>query len=466
VSSFLSSFDGHWRRPSDDYKKAVNDYRISVDTNVLLELYRFTPTAREELLVVLRHVRNRLWIPHQVAREYYGRRVSAIKEHLALYESVPDALEEQKKKAIQELHAFAKRCSIGIKEKQLLIDPIERAFQQVNAEIAKHRNSFDLTLERVIDSDPVLMALAEILDGRMGAEFGEPETSRHLAESQRRAAEKIPPGYKDAGKGENPHGDYFLWEQLLVEHAKDSKPLLFVTNDSKEDWVRKEAGLIVGARPELVAEFDERCKSDFLIMQLGRFLQMAKEELGVTISESTVAQAENSDRNPPAAPKETVTLPKAHYLELALALHNASRAIVRDLGHLSVNERRAELNKARKARNILNNIKNSAAQKGDDVEFCLPLGDWESAFLIWRTQGTIGTTESEEAPNSIPEVRHLNDRIQYLENERDALWSESGGNSELEEIKHIEVQIDELRQRRQTFAPIRRDRNSSDHLEW
>ncbi|WP_432178785.1 PIN-like domain-containing protein [Streptomyces sp. NBC_00063] len=425
----------------------MTSYRISLDTNVLLELYRFTPKAREELLAVLSILRHRLWIPHQVAKEYYGRRISAVKEHLALYESVPEALEEQKKKAIQELHTFVKRCSIGNTEKQKLISPIEQAFQRVTSEIGKHRDAFDLSLERVIDSDPVLIALGDIFDERTGKGFSDEEATKHTAESQRRAAEKIPPGYRDAGKAENAHGDFFVWEQLLVESAKDSKPLLFVTNDAKDDWVRKEAGLIVGARPELVAEFEERCKSDFLIMQLGRFLQIAKEVLGVSISESTVAQAENFVRRGASQrPPEVFLLPKAHFHDFLDALHLESRSNPEAMKHLSANSRRRARQRAQTAGMIMDNIKYSATRNGDEVEFQLNQAEWEIAQGIWQrhTNRDLSVTE----PKTLdPSVMHfLEERILQLEGELSALGNNVDSESEAAvEIRRTRALMDSLR---------------------
>ncbi|WP_406355431.1 PIN domain-containing protein [Streptomyces sp. NBC_01635] len=397
-----------------------------MDTNVLLELYRFTPSAREELLVVLRHLRKRLWVSHQVAQEYYARRVSAVKEHLALYESVPEALEEQKKKALQELYAFAKRCSISNTEKEQLTKPIEHAFQQVNAEIGKHRNSFDLTLERIIDSDPVLLSLGEILDGQTGVGFTEEEAARHLVEAQRRATDKIPPGYKDAGKTENAHGDFFVWEQLLVESEKDSDPLLFVTNDAKEDWVRKEAGLIVGARPELVAEFKERCDADFLILQLGRFLQIAKEALGVSVSESTVAQAEALVGPLPAT--HIYTLPDKAYLEVIDALHAESRMNAENAPHLSMEERRQARHKARKVGTVLDNLQHSARRRGEQVHVRLTREEMNIVMDTLRRQRPEDSFENESSSHEATKSQKLRTRIKQLESELAEIRSDLSGN--------------------------------------
>ncbi|MGV9786400.1 PIN domain-containing protein [Streptomyces sp. NPDC003435] len=400
MSTFLSSFEGLWRRPSADYKNGVKNYRIALDTNVLLELYRFTPAARNELIDVLRQLKGRLWIPHQVAAEYYNRRVDAVKEHLALYESIPSKLEEQKTKALQELHAFAKRCSMDFAAKKQLTTPIEHAFSVVNKQIEEQRKAFDLSLERVINSDPVLAALGEIFDGKTGVPFDGDKENELLGEFQRRATEKIPPGYKDSNKPENPHGDFFVWEQLIAECAGESESLLFVTNDAKEDWVRREAGLIVGARPELVHEFRQRCGADFLITQLGRFLQVAKEELGASISESTVAQAENITTRQSIIQRSVIALPDEHFIELMKSVDAASKISDADMAQLS-QERRLHITKAAtEASRIANAITSSAKWNGGDVQFAIDSQDWDFAYHLWKNGQTEEVRRIEVAAQS------------------------------------------------------------------
>ncbi|MFD8790651.1 PIN domain-containing protein [Streptomyces vinaceus] len=293
MSTFLTAFDGNWRRPKSDYERGVKEYLVVVDTNVLLELYRFTPDARQELLDALRRLGERLWVPHQVASEYYRRRLDAVKDHLSLYSSVPKAIDDYKDRLAQEIHAFAKRCSMSAADKKLLIQPIEEMRDRVNAELSRHAQSFDLTIEKVVNDDPVLAALAEILDQKTGSGFDDEESLKLQEAYAERARAERPPGYKDVNKKENAHGDYFVWEQILRRVEEVNKPVLLVTNDVKEDWVRKEAGLVVGARPELVAEMRDRGDADFMLIQLGGFLQLARNELGASVSPSTVAQAEN-----------------------------------------------------------------------------------------------------------------------------------------------------------------------------
>ncbi len=293
MSTFLRGFDGLWARPNEDYRDAVKSYLIAVDTNVLLELYRFTPQARHELLDILDQLGQRLWVPHQVVKEYHRRRFDAVREHLNLYTSVPENLKTLRNKALQEVQNLANRCSMSDTDKQLLTAPINEAFEKVSNEIRRHSDAFDLSLAKVVRGDPILSTLARVLDEKTGEPFPDEEETSLISTFQERAAEQVPPGYRDAGKPENAHGDFFVWEQLLREAKKRQTPVLLVTNDVKPDWVQKEAGFVVGARPELLKEFRERCDRDFLMTQLPHFLSMAKEVLGAAVSQSTMQQAEN-----------------------------------------------------------------------------------------------------------------------------------------------------------------------------
>ncbi|MGW4285753.1 PIN domain-containing protein [Streptomyces sp. NPDC004673] len=292
-SSFVAEFEGLWRRPLADYRQAIQTYTIAIDTNVLLDLYRFTPKARHELLDLLRKVQERLWVPHQVAKEYFARRIDALKDQLDLYESVPRELKTLHDRAITQVNTFARRCSLSDKDKEALSDPLRKALASVMSEIERHRNSLDLTLAKVASNDPILEALADILDGRTGQSFTTAEESNLLEDYSERAAAKVPPGYKDASKAENPHGDFFVWEQMMRHSKERGRPTLFITSDVKEDWFHRAAGIPVGARPELIAEMQERAECDFLILQLSSFLKESKEALGAEVSEATYEAAKN-----------------------------------------------------------------------------------------------------------------------------------------------------------------------------
>ncbi|MGW4433814.1 PIN domain-containing protein [Streptomyces tendae] len=391
MSTFLAGFDGLWARPVDDYKEAVKSYLIVLDTNVLLELYRFTPQARQELLDVLAQLDNRLWVPHQVVREYHNRRFEAVREHLNLYTSIPDSLRTLRNKALQEVQNLAKRCSMNDADKKLLTAPINEAFDKVTSEIQRHSDAFDLSLAKVVRNDPILSSLAQILDGRTGDPFPEEDGEALIEKFQERAAEQIPPGFRDAGKSENSHGDFFVWEQLLREAAQRQTPVLLVTNDVKDDWVKKEAGFVVGARPELLAEFKHRCSNDLLMTQLPHFLGMAKEVLGAAVSQSTMQQAKNV-RDSGVGREVTVTLPARHFGQIFnyIAARYENRYALADESLSAEEEREAE-----QIVRILSSMKGRKRNSQGEVVIAIPSECLERFRLYISMQSAVGNTDSE-----------------------------------------------------------------------
>ena len=51
-----------------------------------------------------------------------------------------------------------------------------------------------------------------------------------------RITNKIPPGYKDAGKDDRGVGDVIIWMTILEVGKTRSNPLVFVTHEQKSDW--------------------------------------------------------------------------------------------------------------------------------------------------------------------------------------------------------------------------------------
>ncbi|MFD9493652.1 PIN domain-containing protein [Streptomyces sp. NPDC060005] len=428
MSSFLRGFDGLWARPTEDYRGAVKEYLIVVDTNVLLELYRFTPQARLELLDVLDQLGQRLWVPHQVVKEYHKRRFDAVREHLNLYTSVPENLKSLRKKALQEVQNLANRCSMSDADKQLLTAPIDDAFDQVSNEIQRHSDAFDLSLAKVVRGDPILSTLARVLDGKTGDPFSDEEETTLISTFQERAAEQIPPGYRDASKAENAHGDFFVWEQLLREAKKRQTPVLLVTNDVKPDWVQKEAGFTVGARPELLAEFGERCDRDFLMTQLPYFLSMAKEVLGAAVSQSTMQQAKNV-RLADVTEMLHVTLPQHLYQSVLNGLADDFEEDMKlPLSRFSAEDREAH----RTTEKILQAMAKSGRRRPDgDTSFSIPadcfpfLRDYLTAFQNSPENEDENGNNRSEYRLLLNELSSLRELLEMARAEREAAQSKA-----------------------------------------
>jgi len=57
------TFRGYYRPTDDEFSQLWEKCVVILDTNVLLNLYRYPSEARDDLLKVFQQISDRLWIP-------------------------------------------------------------------------------------------------------------------------------------------------------------------------------------------------------------------------------------------------------------------------------------------------------------------------------------------------------------------------------------------------------------------
>jgi len=115
---------------------------ISLDANVLLNLYRYSTETRKELLEVISDHSDRIWITYQAGREYHRNRISVILEMQSNYAKVIHELDRGFEKFRESLNIITKHPDI---QKDTIINQIETIFNQVKNEIQeKEENHPDL----------------------------------------------------------------------------------------------------------------------------------------------------------------------------------------------------------------------------------------------------------------------------------------------------------------------------------
>lgn len=70
-----SMFPGQFRPSNDQFKALWAECIFAVDANVILNLYRYSPETRRELERTLESVKERLFVPHQAAKEFLKNRL-------------------------------------------------------------------------------------------------------------------------------------------------------------------------------------------------------------------------------------------------------------------------------------------------------------------------------------------------------------------------------------------------------
>ncbi|MBO9100020.1 MULTISPECIES: PIN-like domain-containing protein [unclassified Rhizobium] len=303
----------HFYKLSDDQIFAIwKDCIFVIDANVLLNLYRYQETSREDLLRVLSAVKNRLWMPYQAAMEFQRNRLAVIKDQKGRFDIV--------QKAIHQAYTGLEASFTKIEKRHAHIDlsailnTIKKTIDDVVLEISDMQD----IQHDVREPDELLGRIDSLLEGKVGGRPDQKYIDAIVSEGKFRYKFKQPPGFADEeGKKDlfytdygvqyiGIYGDLILWKQIL-DYAKEKnlQSIIFVTDDSKPDWWNISSGKTLGPRPELVSEIKAHSDVDaFHMYSVERFLKLAKEHLNIDVSTGSITEAREiarSDKDQEAA---------------------------------------------------------------------------------------------------------------------------------------------------------------------
>jgi PIN like domain len=175
-------------------RKAGTEALVALDANVLLNLYRYPENSRQDLLSVLRTVRDRLFIPYQAALEYQRNRLHVIASQRSRFDEVRKVLNDAQMKLRRELEnlQLTKRHS-SIDPTNLLAE-VDASFKRFMEELdSREKDHLSVTLEP--SSDPIRETLDIILAGRVGKAPDQKELDKMYEDGKTRYADRRPPGY-------------------------------------------------------------------------------------------------------------------------------------------------------------------------------------------------------------------------------------------------------------------------------
>jgi hypothetical protein len=260
-----------------------------LDANVLLNLYRYSASTRDELLSVLRKIEDRLWLPYQVGKEYLDRRPSVITNQRAVYESLQNHLD----KVLREVEKRANQLHKDtVVEAKSALEQIRESFEQLRTYL-EQREAEVPEQSNLPEDDLTWQVIEKIFAGKVGPPYTEDRRTKIFQEGKKRYADRIPPGYMDQEKGgKEQFGDLLLWFQILDKAEETKKPIVFVTDDQKEDWWWRSHDRIIGPRHELMEEMLHRAGVLFYMYQPAPFMTQAKQYLEQDVSDEAINEAQ------------------------------------------------------------------------------------------------------------------------------------------------------------------------------
>lgn len=268
--------------PSQHEKETLWSNCVFVfDTNVLLNLYRYTSITRDTLLAAFDDLKERVWLPHQVAYEFGKDRCDVIHETVDKYKNLEKVEQEFISRLITELRLKAT-------DKYLI--QLQSSIDTWIAEQSK-RN----LLVKQASEDKILDTVLAIFDGKVGSPFSQEEMKQISTEGKERYEKLIPPGFCDAkkeknGSENNAYGDLIVWKQILAYSAEKHIDIIYVTHDQKKDWWNISKGRTVGPRIELRKEFSEKTGQNFYMYSMESFLEQYSKHKGQKADQSVIEE--------------------------------------------------------------------------------------------------------------------------------------------------------------------------------
>ena len=293
------TFFEYYSLSDSEVKKIWENSLLVLDTNVLLNMYRYSPSTRDDLLGILRVFSERLWLPYQVGWEYHNNRETVIKNTYGLPQLLAEEITKTKEAFLKEFK------SSYIRNPLLSFDSLEKKVNKLSDSLIRFVDDKFKDASGLLKEDSILEELDELYEGRVGDDFSEEELLHIFDEGSRRFANKIPPGYKDEAEKKNKgqrhlYGDLIIWKEIIKKSKAVGKDVVFVSDDLKEDWLRIESGQKKGPRRELLREFwSESGGHSIIIMTQQGFLSFIHGLPNYTVKPSTRKEVEASKDNLP-----------------------------------------------------------------------------------------------------------------------------------------------------------------------
>ncbi|CAH6985842.1 PIN_8 domain-containing protein [Vibrio chagasii] len=277
-------FPGHFKVKNPD--EIWSEAHFVLDANVLLNLYRYSDATRKELEHSINSVKGKVYITHQAAKEFLSNRLVVTSGQAKEYTST-----------ITSINSLIK--SLSSKDRHPFIDAekfvaLDEVLKTVVSDLELKQKSL---LDKLAD-DEILDFIEEVFEGKTGTAYTEKQLISLVSEGEVRYDNNIPPGYKDGKKNNSDdpyrkYGDLIVWKQTIDYAKKVKKPIVFITDDKKEDWWLEQSGRRIGPRPELIEEFINESKQDFLMYTVDKFVQEAAEREHKEVSADVISELQS-----------------------------------------------------------------------------------------------------------------------------------------------------------------------------
>ncbi len=273
----------------------LSNHLIAFDASVLLELYREPANISLDVIDALKRIQNNIYIPRQAYDEYIKNyhkiRGDEKKKYIKVTQELSNSLNHLKKDISIKIGEYRKHNYTDISK---LHDDLDEKIKEAQSIITSFEDSHSADIQLNVDflEDDKVKKFVDLLEihGNVGPQISFSKRLLLLQEGQVRFDNLIPPGFLDTEKdGEARFGDLFVWKDIITIAKEKNSNIIFVCNDTKEDWWEKDKKGLIDLRGELDEEFKETNPSLHInFLTLDKFFSYLSEELKIGKSKSAL----------------------------------------------------------------------------------------------------------------------------------------------------------------------------------
>lgn len=288
-TNLLAGFDQYYRATRAEQLAMFETSVLVFDTNVLLNVLRYSESARQELIEAIASVADRTFVPHQIAVEYNRNRVDVVASRRSELDEVGTKSDEIRQSVSAVTNLLRRRRIVGDVEIEKLEKAAKAFLAVMDTTSQEALDKYDLEPDSLVGVvDEWTRRLDDVLAGRVAAAPAAEILEEDMAEAERRKAERLAPGFRDGAIG-----DYLWWAETLRWPQIVDKHLFIVSDDAaKGDWRFEQRSIPAGPHQILIDDAREAGARTLTLLTTVDFLKLIEGRGQTVVSESTIAESE------------------------------------------------------------------------------------------------------------------------------------------------------------------------------
>jgi predicted nucleic acid-binding protein len=291
-------FQGFFKYTEEEFNELWTNAIFVVDTNVLLNFYKYsTKSSYETFFNILKSLKEkeRLYIPHQAALEYFHNYKDNMNKQAEGFNKLAEKLLKLETDAIKNFKAVeSEHPYIENDNFKFVLEDLKNSSEKIKRQLEKE-------IESLPDVNEIESKLFELIDSIIGDSYNQQKINEIEKEGKERYKHEVPPGWEDKNdkrkesfrtfggiRYQKLYGDLIMWNQMINKAEEATNPIIFITEEKKEDWWEKKNSAIIRPQPHLIQEFLEKTSQKFYMYRIDKFVELANQYLDANVTDEQI----------------------------------------------------------------------------------------------------------------------------------------------------------------------------------